>query len=99
MSHALITGASKGIGKAIAFELAKRNYDILITARSIELLQKLSEEIKKLYPVQVNFIALDLSIFGAPQKLYDWCIENKYPVSVLVNNAGYGLAGSFEKHS
>jgi len=99
MSYALITGASKGIGKAIAFELAKRNYDILITARSIELLQKLSEEIKKLYPVQVNFIALDLSIFGAPQKLFDWCIENKYPVSVLVNNAGYGLAGSFEKHS
>src|ERR1700693_921065 len=99
MSYALITGASKGIGKAIAFELAKRNYDILITARSFGLLQKVSEEIKNIYSVQVNFIALDLSEPGAPQKLYAWCIENNYPVSVLVNNAGYGLAGSFERHS
>lgn len=99
MSYALITGASKGIGKAIAFELANRKYDILITARSLGLLQKVSEEIKKTYSVDVNFIALDLSESGAPQKLYNWCIENDYAVSVLVNNAGYALAGSFEKHS
>ena len=99
MSYALITGASKGIGKAIAFELARRNYDILITARSFGLLKKVSEEIKNIYSVQVNFIALDLSEPGAPQKLYAWCIENNYSVSVLVNNAGYGLAGSFEQHS
>lgn len=46
MSYALITGASKGIGKAIAFELAKHNYDILLTARSAELLQQAAEEIK-----------------------------------------------------
>lgn len=99
MSYALITGASKGIGKAIAFELAKRHYDILLTARSFELLQGVSAEIKELYSVQVNFMVLDLSESGAPEKLYDWCIENRYAVSILVNNAGYGLAGSFEEHS
>jgi short-subunit dehydrogenase len=99
MSYALITGASKGIGKAIAFELAKHNYNILLTARSGGLLQNVSDEIKRTFPVQVNFIEIDLSEPGAAQKLYGWCVENNYAVSVLVNNAGYGLAGSFETHS
>ncbi len=99
MSYALITGASKGIGKAIAFELAKRNYDILITARSAELLMQVADEIKNAYPVNVIFFPLDLSELHASQKLFDWCVENNFPVSVLVNNAGFGLSGPFEKIS
>ncbi|MDB5224098.1 MAG: family oxidoreductase [Chitinophagaceae bacterium] len=99
MSYALITGASKGIGKAIAFELAKHNYNILLTARSAELLAQAAEEIKKQYPVTVNFLPLDLSELNAAQKLFNWCVENNFPVSVLANNAGYGLSGSFEKYS
>ena len=96
MPYALITGASKGIGKAIAFELAKHNYDLLLTARSGDLLSQTSEEIKKLYPVTIHFFSLDLSELNASQKLFDWCIENNFPVSILVNNAGFGLSGSFE---
>jgi len=99
MSYALITGASKGIGKAIAFELAKHKYDILLTARSVDLLQQAAEEIKKLYPVTVHFLPLDLSELTAPQKIFDWCVENNFPVSVLVNNAGFGLTGSFDQIS
>lgn len=99
MSYALITGASKGIGKAIAFELAKRNYNILITARSVELLSQVATEIKNTYPVDVSFLPLDLSVLNAPQLLTDWCVENKYPVSILVNNAGFGLSGYFEEYS
>lgn len=99
MSYALITGSSKGIGKAIAFELAKHKYDILLTARSAELLQQTAEEIKKQYPLTVHFFPLDLSELTAPQKLFDWCVENDFPVSVLVNNAGFGLTGSFEQIS
>jgi short-subunit dehydrogenase len=99
MSYALITGASKGIGKAIAFELAKHNYDILITARSSELLSGVAAEIRNRYPVDVNFLSLDLSGLDASQQLLDWCVENKYPVSVLVNNAGYGLSGHFESYT
>lgn len=99
MSYALITGASKGIGKAIAFELAKRNYNILLTARSVELLQKAADEIKDQYPVAVHFLALDLTELNASQKLFDWCVQNNFPVSILVNNAGFGLSGSFEKIS
>ena len=99
MPYALITGASKGIGKAIAFELAKHNYDLLLTARSGKLLQQAAEEIKKLYPVTIHFLSLDLSVLNASQKLFDWCTENNFPVAVLVNNAGFGLSGSFEKIS
>ncbi|HEU5366259.1 MAG TPA: SDR family NAD(P)-dependent oxidoreductase, partial [Hanamia sp.] len=96
MSYALITGASKGIGRAIAFELAKNNYDLLLTARSLDLLKEVSEEIQKIYPVLVHSIALDLSENNAPQKLYDWCVENNYQVLVLINNAGAGMSGLFQ---
>lgn len=96
MSYALITGASKGIGKAIAFELARHNYNILLTARSAELLFQTAEEIKKKYPVKVNFISLDISHTNATQILYDWCVGNNYDVSILVNNAGYGISGTLD---
>ncbi len=99
MSYALITGASKGIGKAIAFELAKRNYDLLLTARSSDLLKQVSQEIKTLYPIKVSFIAVDLSEVDASKKLFDWCIENNYDVSILINNAGYGISGVFQNSS
>ena len=99
MSNALITGASKGIGRAMAIELAKKNYNLLLTARSSDLLKQVAEEIKKLYNVQVYFIALDLSENNSPQKIYNWCIENNYKISILINNAGYGSSGLFQNFS
>ncbi|MEO8860708.1 MAG: SDR family oxidoreductase [Ginsengibacter sp.] len=99
MSYALITGASKGIGRAMAFELAKRNYDLLLTARSSDLLKQVSQEIKSLYPIKVSFIAVDLSEGDAPKKLFSWCTENNYDVSILINNAGYGISGAFQNSS
>lgn len=99
MSYALITGASKGIGKAIAFELAKRNYDLLLTSRSLNLLNEAAEEIKKTYPIQIHFIALDLSENNSPLQLYNWCLENNFPISILINNAGAGMSGLFQNSS
>jgi len=99
MSYALVTGSSKGIGRAIAFELAKHNFDLLLTARSADLLNNVAEEIQRIYPVKVQYVALDLSEMDAPQRLYDWCTQNRYPVSVLVNNAGFGMSGVFSNAS
>lgn len=96
MSYALITGASKGIGRAIAKELASRKIDILLVARSENLLSELANEIEKNYKVQCHYLVSDLSKPEAPNEIYDWCIEQNYPVKILVNNAGYGLSGSFE---
>jgi uncharacterized protein len=99
MEYALITGASKGIGRAIARELASRGYNVLLVARSEDLLQNLAAEIASRYNVGADYLSLDLSQPEAPQNVYDWCRAKGYEVSILVNNAGYGLSGSFEKYT
>ncbi|WP_118193153.1 SDR family NAD(P)-dependent oxidoreductase [Albibacterium indicum] len=96
MAHALITGASKGIGKAIAIELASRGYDILLVARSEKDLLKASKDIKSKADVEVVYLSIDLSLPDAPNEVYSWLHSLQVKVSVLVNNAGYGLSGRFE---
>ena len=99
MDYALITGASKGIGKAIAEELAARKFNVLLVARSGELLEQATAGIKTRYGVQADWLSLDLSSPGAAQKVYDWCQGRQYTIRALVNNAGYGLSGPFEKYT
>lgn len=99
MAYALITGASKGIGKEIAISLAKRNYNLLLIARSEKLLKELAEELHVKYRVEVFYNAIDLSSADAAEDIITWCNKGGYDVSVLVNNAGYGLHGPFEKLS
>ena len=98
MSYALITGASKGIGKAMAEELARRNINLLLVARSEALLEALSAELATRYPIKTAFLSLDLSAANAPALLYDWVVKNGFVVNILVNNAGYGLGGAFERY-
>jgi hypothetical protein len=98
MEYALITGASKGIGRAVARELAGRGYNILLVARSEDLLQQLAGELASRNNIAVDWLALDLSVADSPQNVYDWCRAKGYSVSILVNNAGYGLSGPFEKY-
>lgn len=99
MSYALITGASKGIGKAIARELAARKTDLLLVARSEHLLQELAAELSAGYGVQTAWLAVDLAKQDAPARINNWVAEQGYPVHILVNNAGFGLGGSFEQHA
>jgi uncharacterized protein len=98
MAFAVITGASKGIGKAMAFELAAKGYDLALIARSEDLLRQAADEIKANFNIQVHFLALDLSSPTAAEHVYDWSKQNNFPVSVLINNAGYGLSGAFESY-
>lgn len=98
MEYALITGSSKGIGKAIAEELAAKKFNVLLVARSGELLKVAADGIRSRYGVKVDWLALDLSSADAPQKVFDWVKDKQYTISVLVNNAGYGLSGPFEKY-
>ena len=97
MSYALVTGGSKGIGKAIAEELASKGFDLLLVARSASLLKKNVEEIRERFNVQCNYLAADLADPHSAQQVFDWCIQNNYTVSVLVNNAGFGVCDLFEK--
>ncbi|MBZ5859364.1 SDR family NAD(P)-dependent oxidoreductase [Flavihumibacter profundi] len=95
MAYAVITGASKGIGKCIAVELASRGYDLLLIARSEAELKAVSQELESRFNVKAPFLMLDLSQPGSAKKIFDKCYSEALPVSILVNNAGYGLAGSF----
>ncbi|HEX8315071.1 MAG TPA: SDR family oxidoreductase [Flavisolibacter sp.] len=98
MSFALITGASKGIGKAMAVELAAKGYNLAIVARSEELLKQVKTEIEAKYKVRVEYLVLDLSALIAAQEVFNWSLQNGFDISVLVNNAGYGLSGAFESY-
>lgn len=95
MTYALITGASKGIGLALAHALASRKYNLLLVARSSEELKTTADSIMSRWQVRVSYLALDLSREEAPKQLYEWCVAGNYPVSVLVNNAGYAVWGHF----
>ena len=95
MNYALITGASKGIGKAIALELARRNNNLLLIARSEDLLITLAGDIRREFGVTVDCKAIDLTSSTSAQTLAEWCSSNNYEVNILVNNAGFGLWGAF----
>ena len=99
MPYALITGASKGIGKEIAYLLADKKHNLLLIARSQTLLKELTEEIIEKYKIKAAYLVTDLSKDRAANDVYAWCSDNNYDVNILVNNAGYGLSGPFEKYS
>jgi len=99
MSFALITGASKGIGKSIAIELTKRKINLLLVARSQSLLSDLCNSLQQEYGIRAYYFVADLSQPAAPRQILNWCNSNGYDVSILVNNAGYGLSGQFDKYS
>ena len=88
MSYALVTGASKGIGKEIAMELADRGYELLLVARNSYELQQVKEEIQKKYAVSVDYLVVDLSEPTSVERLFNWVLEKQIDLRILVNNAG-----------
>jgi short-subunit dehydrogenase len=98
MLYALITGASKGIGKAIAEELAARKQNLLLIARSEPLLKAIAADLSKRYLIQTDYLAIDLADPAATTAIAEWVRTKNYAVNILVNNAGYGLGGVFEKY-
>jgi len=95
IKYAIVTGASKGIGKSMAITLAKRKINLLLIARSVDELATLQTDIKNQYGVEVDILPIDLSKTEAPKAVSNWITEKKYAVNILINNAGYGLWGKF----
>jgi len=100
---ALITGASSGIGKAFAEHFAKEGWDLVITARRKDRLDRLSEDLNKRCGTQAAVIVADLSDPESPDRVYNEIQSKGIQIDGLVNNAGYGIPQYFvntdwEKH-
>jgi short-subunit dehydrogenase len=81
---ALITGSSKGIGKAIAESMAEEGCNLILTARSEDKLITVKSDLQKKYNISVEIIAIDLSLKGAAEKVAEFSGN----VDILINNAG-----------
>ena len=90
----LVTGASSGIGKAIANDLAAEGAELILTARSQDQLEALANQIKE-KGGQAHIFTGDLAQAGSAETLHQQIIDANLHVDVLVNNAGYGRWGQF----
>lgn len=92
---ALITGASAGIGAALARQFAAGGYDLVLVARSRDKLEALAGQLASEFGVKAIAMPADLSKPGAPKTLLAACARRKLHIDVLVNNAGVLELGAF----
>lgn len=92
---ALVTGASAGIGAAFARHLAARGHDLALSARRVERLEALAGELAARHGIEVLVAPADLSQPEGAQQLLDQIAACGRGVDVLINNAGFGLTGTF----
>jgi len=93
--YTIITGASSGIGYEIAKQLASKNYNLILVARTEGKLLQLQNDIKSQFSIEVEYLLYDLSEPNSAQDLYDQVKEHNYLVTGLINNAGFGDYGNF----
>ena len=91
----LVTGASSGIGEALARVFASEGWDLVITARREDRLRALAEQLAGQHGRRVHVVVSDLAADGAVAKLCDDIAAHGIVVDGLVNNAGYGVPGSY----
>lgn len=94
---ALVTGASAGIGWALAEQLASAGAHLVLTARRVERLEELAGDLKAKYHTEIEIFAADLAQPGASQAIYAFTKGNGIEVSLLVNNAGFGAFGYIQE--
>jgi short-subunit dehydrogenase len=94
---ALITGASAGIGAALARVFAENGFDVVLVARRLERLQALAAEIEHAHGVSAEPIAVDLAEVDSAKRLFETLAERRIAVDALVNNAGFAVPGYFSE--
>lgn len=95
----LITGASRGIGKAIAGEMALRGHNLALHSLPGEQLEKIAEELEKAHGITVKIFEIDLTETDGPMRLYNEFIDRGLKINILINNAGIGMEGPLESFS
>jgi short-subunit dehydrogenase len=94
---ALVTGASAGIGKALAEELARGGANLVLTARRQERLATLAQELKAQHEVKTEIFVADLTGSSAPEEIFGFTQGKGIEIELLVNNAGFGQYGEFQE--
>lgn len=92
---ALITGASAGIGVALAEELARGGTSLVLTARRKERLETLAQRLSSTYNINTEVFPADLADSAAPEKIFSFTRDKGITVDLLINNAGFGKHGEF----
>lgn len=93
----LITGASAGIGAALAAELAAGGAHLVLTARRKNRLEELAQRLRARHGIQTEIVVADLTQPVAPEELYRFTKQKGIEINLLVNNAGFGQYGEFHK--
>ncbi|MBF2063689.1 MAG: SDR family oxidoreductase [Calothrix sp. C42_A2020_038] len=95
MTTALITGASGGIGRGFAEELAARKSNLVLVARSEEKLNQLASQLQTQHNIKVDVIVKDLAQPGSTADVFNYTQEKGIIIDTLINNAGFGEYGEF----
>src|SRR4030095_7607005 len=93
-STALVTGASRGIGRELARQLAANVHDLVLVGRDATALVEIARQLGVEHGVSVRTEAIDLSVPGAAEELWSRIESSSIEVDILVNNAGAGLYGN-----
>src|SRR5271157_368814 len=93
----LITGASAGIGKAFAEVFAAKGWNVVLTARRLDRLQALADELTRKHKVLATPIAEDLAHPDGVKRLIEAVSDHRLTIDGLVNNAGYGVPGYYAR--
>ncbi|MBK8614232.1 MAG: SDR family NAD(P)-dependent oxidoreductase [Flavobacteriales bacterium] len=94
--YALVTGASQGLGRAIAMELARQGFGLVVTARTAAALDDLCREAGALNGGRAHAVAVDLLAPDAVERIASTVEAKGLPLDAIVNNAGQGLWGLFQ---